>query len=199
MNTVQSKIFYLKKKVIFPHCSIKVALGSSDTSREITKGEKILAYPIRSIADIILARNHIAVLSEIIEIEQKDERVTLELKGIARVKIIKIFNLNRAEYYLLRENDPDPMPEILDTLRKKAQQLVFLINVNESDKLIRLMNYLFNLSQLADFIANYFILDFKSRYKLLYESDVKKRSKKLIHKLELLIIEITKKKEDKIS
>ena len=49
------------------------------------------------------------------------------------------------------------------------------------------MNFLFELNQITDFIANYFVLDYKLRIELLNDTDIKKRSSKLLIKLNQLI------------
>jgi len=89
----------------------------------------------------------------------------------------------------------EPHNTINEELRKKSQELIFLINVEESDKLIKLLNYIFDLNQMTDFISNYFVMDFPARYRLYNETDTKKRSHMLLSELTALINRLTKKRK----
>jgi len=84
--------------------------------------------------------------------------------------------------------------DITEKLRKKAQELIFLINVDESDKLIHLLNFISDGVQLSDFIANYFILDYNERVALLNTTDVTSRINTLLQLLTMLIDNIQHKR-----
>ncbi len=187
MNQEIVKVFFLNKKVLFPHCTATMLLRHSPFSDGLKKGDKIIAYPIRNIFDLILIKRRVSTYAEIIDLEKSDKGVKFNLKGLSRVYISKIKGFHDAGYELIPAETDNSNPEILKELRKKAQELVFLINVQESDRLIELMNFLFELNQITDFIANYFVLDYKLRIELLNDVDIKKRSIKLLEKLNFLI------------
>lgn len=187
MNQEIIKIFFLNKKVLFPHCTTNVRLKHTDFSNSLKKGDSIIVYPVRNLFDLFLIKRRIATFAEIIDMEKSDDRINLHLKGISRVRIKKIKGIHEASYELLPSEMNRSDPGLLKELRKKAQELVFLINVKESDRLIELMNFLYELSQITDFIANYFVLDYKSRIQLLNETNIQNRSRNLLNKLNQLI------------
>ena len=187
MNQEIVKIFFLNKKVLFPHCTTNVRLSHSTFSDSLKKGDKLIVYPIRNILDILLIKKRIATLAEVLELGSDEFKVNLHLKGAARVRVKKFMGLHEVSYEIIKSDNISFDPELLKELRKKAQELVFLINVQESDRLIELMNFLFELNQITDFIANYFVLDYKLRIELLNNTDIKKRSSRLLIKLNQLI------------
>lgn len=187
MNQEIVKVFLLNKKVLFPHCTTNMLLRISAFSESLKKGDRIIAYPVRNIFDILLIKKRVSTYAEIIELEKFEDRIKLNLKGISRVHVKKIKGIHEASYEVINSDTNYSNPELLKELRKKAQELVFLINVQESDRLIELMNFLFELNQITDFIANYFVLDYKLRIELLNDTDIKERSSKLMTKLNHLI------------
>ena len=187
MNNEIVKFFFLYKKVLFPHCTINVRLKQSPFSNSLKKGDKILAFPFKNILNILLMKTRVATLAEIVEVESDNEKNILHLKGIARARIKKFKNIHEVFCEIISSKIDNSEQELLKELRKKTQELVFLINVPESDRLIELMNFLFELNQLTDFITNYFILDYKSKTDLLNNTDSKSRGNKLLIKLNQLI------------
>lgn len=187
MDHEKVKIFILNKKVLFPHCTAAVRLRHSAFSDSLKKGDKIIAFSIRNIFDLFLIKKRIATYAEITELETNQGFISLQLKGLSRVYIKKISGLHNASFEVCTSDSSYTNPELLKEMRKKAQELVFLINVQESDRLIELMNFLFELNQITDFIANYFVLDYRLRIELLNDVDIKKRSLKLLEKLNQLI------------
>ena len=187
MNTEIVKVFFLNKKVLFPHCTTSVSLRHSAFSDSLKKGDRIIAFPIRNLFDILLIKRRVSTIAEIVDLEATEQKIILHLKGITRVHVKKIKGIHEASYDIINSEPSSSDPELLKELRKKAQELVFLINVEESDRLIELMNFLFELNQITDFIANYFVLDYKLRIELLNNTDVKKRSTRLLMKLNQLI------------
>jgi len=196
MKNDNIKLFYLRKKVLFPHCTISVTLKKSALSSSLKKNEKILVFPTRYFFDMLFLRRRISTLAEILEIEETLNHIKLQLKGLARAKVTSARNLHLADYIVI---DPNPVSnkngKISKELRIKAQELIFIINVNESDRLIELINYLVDVSQITDFIGNYFVLDYQLRLKLLNEDDVDKRSRMVLKKIQELIEKISLKKE----
>lgn len=188
MNSGKLKVFYLNKKVIFPQCSLNFVVNKSEASVSIENGDKIIAYPVGNYLDMLFfKKGKTAVISEVISVEEKNERIKLNLKGDARVGIKKFFDAGLAEYYLLEETGSAEAGEQIHELRKTAQELIFLINVSESDRLISLLNFLADPGQMTDFIANYFVVDFKKRYQLLKETDQHKRVMVLIKIMKKII------------
>lgn len=196
MKNDNTKLFYLKKKVLFPHCTITVTLRKSGLSTSLKKNEKILVYPTRYFFDMIFLRKKVSTLAEILGIEETSSHIKLQLKGLARARVNSVKSLHQAGFEVI---DPDPVlnknSRIAKDLRIKAQELIFIINVHESDRLIELINYLVDVSQITDFIGNYFVLDYQLRLKLLNETDVDRRSTLVLNKLEELIKKISSKKE----
>jgi ATP-dependent Lon protease len=188
------KTFFLKRKIIFPYCTLAVFIRPSDESKEIKKGDRILAITIRSTLNLIWRKNRLATLSEVLEAEPGSGGIKIVLKGLARVNVTNTVRYKFAEYELIAPGAADPHDTVIESLRKKAQELIFLINVEESDKLIRLMNYIVDLNQMTDFVSNYFVMDFPARYRLYRERDATKRSRMLIIELTNLIDRLTKKR-----
>lgn len=188
------KTFFLKRKILFPFCTLTVFIRPSDESRDIKKGDRILAVPIRTALDLLRLKNRLATLSEVQEAESGSGRIKVVLKGLARVRVTRTARYKFAEYEPVDPGEPDPHDAVLESLRKKAQELIFLINVEESDKLIKLMNYIVDLNQMTDFIANYFVMDFPARYRLYRETGIMNRSRNLIIELTELIDRLSKKR-----
>ena len=187
MNQEKIKVFFLYNKVLFPHCTNNVSLRLSAFSQGLNKGDKIIAFPLRNLFDIFLIKQRISVYTEITELVKKNNRVHLQLKGITRVYIKKFTGIHEATYGNVQSPVNNSDPELVKSLRKRSQELVFLINVEESDRLIELMNFLIDLNQLTDFITNYFVLNYKQRIRLLNETDAVKRSGMLLAILNQLI------------
>ena len=193
MDEKNTKLFYLKKKVIFPYSNQSVMLKTSEISNRIEIGEHIIAYPVRSLFDLLLYKNKIATIAEVLETEKKEGSIILNLKGLSRVHIKKIIRYRNAEHEIILNSNDDTHESLNEELRRKCQELIFLINVKESDTLINLMNYIVSLDQLTDFISNYFIVDFKNRYRVFRELDSKIRGLEIIKIIDSLIGSINKK------
>lgn len=176
MEDLKLRVFYLKKKIIFPFCSLVVFLRPSEDSREIKKGDRLIALTIRSTLDLLFHRKRIATLCEVVDVEIDATMAKIMLRGIERVRIEKIIKRKHAIYTLLDQDQVEHHDPFIDELRKKSQELVFLINVDESDRLIKMLNYIVDLDQMTDFISNYFIMDFGKRYRIYREVELDKRS-----------------------
>lgn len=194
MDALVARLVVLKKKVLFPHCTLAVTIGAREVTHVPAAGDRLLACPVRSLVDVVLARGRIATLAEVMEVGESDGSVSLQLKGLSRVRILRVGKDRSAEFRVVDATGAD-LPDLKDTLRKKSQELIFLINVDESDKLIALLNYLVDFHQLSDFVANYFILDFKQRYRLFTETDPAARGRRLITVLDRLIDQMRKRRE----
>lgn len=192
MDAVPLKIFYLKKKVLFPHCTVSVRMRESKHTLSLTQGNQIIVYSLRNIPDILFIKGRISTLAEIISIEKEENTIRFQIKGIKRVRVTSLKRFFEAEYIEIPENTAQHDPALTKELRKKAQELIFLINVEESDRLIDLMNFLVDLGQITDFISNYFVLDDRMRSDLLNETDISARSRLLQEKIQQIIEKIGK-------
>ena len=178
-------LLYTYKRVLFPYCTISFRTKAGFIAT-LKSGDLILAVPIKNFIGVLFSRNKIATLSEVISIKHEKDNYVLQLKGIVRVRLKRVAKFRNAAYTIIEEDDITGEDELIDGLRKKSQELIFLINVSESDKLIHLLNFLNNLGQLTDFISNYFIVRFNDRYKIYKELKVKRRAQQLIEVLKIL-------------
>jgi ATP-dependent Lon protease len=182
----------LYKKVLFPHSSLLLELRIKGESIFQT-GQKLLVVPVGGPFDLIIMRNRFATISEVADVTVDGEVSKVLLRGIDRVRLLARKGLREA-YFRRLEADVRERPEkAVDELRKKSQELIFLINVDESDRLIHLLNFLADLSQLADFISNYFVVDFRKRLRLYREPDVNARAAMLVELLDELIAKMKRK------
>ncbi len=186
-------IIYLSKKVLFPHCTITVELKRSRFLYTLKPGDKVIVYPVKKIADFILMQG-VATLAEIVKSELSNNKYTITFKGIKRVTIDKRHGIFQCSFTEIHER-AIVTNEVTEQIRKKSQELIFLINVDESDKLIHLLNFISDAVQLSDFIANYFILDYDKRVMLLNNCDVSSRIDVILALLNDLIKNVKQKRE----
>lgn len=179
MNSEALRVFLLKKKVLFPHSNQNMILRKTPFSSGLRAGDRIITYSIRNYFDIFLIRRRISTLAEITEIITDKDVLRFQVKGICRVKIRSLKKFREAFFQPVESAPVKNEVALCRELRTKAQELIFLINVDESDRLIALLNFLSELNQISDFIANYFILDNKLRIALLNETDILRRCDKL--------------------
>lgn len=187
MNETMFPVFYLTKKVIFPYCTMKVGVPSSELTDNLKEGDSIITCPLPHVLTMIFPRGRLATVAEIVALEKKETQVYLELKGLSRVRIKKTRRLKKAAFTPIDEEEVSLSLPLWEEVRKKAQELIFLINVEESDKLIVLLNYIVNMHQLTDFVSNYFVMDFPRRYRLFRELMIIKRGEALLEILTQLI------------
>ncbi len=179
MNSEALRVFLLKKKVLFPHSNQNMIIRKTAFSSGLRAGDRIITFTIRNIFDIFLIRRRVSILAEITEIITNKNVLRVQVKGICRVRIKSLKKYREA---LFERIEPSPVKNemaLCRELRTKAQELIFLINVDESDRLIALLGFLADLNQVSDFIANYFILDNRLRIFLLNETDIARRCEKL--------------------
>ncbi len=196
MNDEYLPIIFLQKQVVFPYCNVSFRSANKNLAG-IKQGDSVVALPVRTVLDVLFCRGRMATLSEVVEIKQEEqERVwSVQLKGISRVRVRRTARFALAVYEGVEETERPGQERLREDLRKKSQELIFLINVNESDKLIHLVNFLVNLPQLSDFVSNYFILKFPRRYEIFVEEDVERRARKLLVVLDDLIADLKAKRE----
>jgi len=194
MNDRSLPIVYLQKQVVFPYCNVSFR-SASRTLSGVSQGDRVVALPVRTVLDGLLPRGRLATLSEVVEIQREDDSWNVQLKGVSRVTIRRVARFSAVEYDTIDETERAGQERLREDLRKKSQELIFLINVNESDKLIHLLNFLVSLPQLSDFVSNYFILKFPRRYEIFVERDVELRARKLLVVLDELIADLKVKRE----
>ncbi len=187
MEEQRLRIFYLKKKIIFPFCTLAVFLRPSEESGDIKKGDWIIALTVRSIFDLLFHRKRVATLCEVMDVTTDNSMVKFMLRGIERVRIEKIIKRKHAIYTRIEQGHVEHYDPSIEDLRKKSQELIFLLNVEESDKLIKMLNYIVDLNQMTDFISNYFIMGFGKRYRIYKETQLDRRSALLTGTLTRLI------------
>lgn len=163
--------------------------------KNVKKGDMILVLSVRNVIDILFARKSIATLSEVVNIKFEDNLYRVQLKGISRIKVKKVYRFRVAEYEEIGEPGMLVNEKLIEDLRKKTQELIFLINVKESDKLIHLLNFISSLNQLTDFISNYFIVKYSRRIAIFNELNVETRARQLIKILDILIRKFKDKRE----
>jgi len=196
METEKLPIAHLYRKVLFPFCNLSITSGLSVFSR-VKSGDRVLAFPVRNVWDLLFPRDRIATLSEVVEVKREEDVSTIQLKGIRRIRLKKVVRFFHGLYAQIQDEDGAGNEKLREELRKKSQELVFLINVEESDKLIHLLNFLVDMRQLTDFISNYFVLKFPRRFQIYEEVDVTSRAKILISVLDSMIEEMKKKRKEK--
>lgn len=189
MELQRKYILYLYKKVLFPFCGLSAGVRLRFV-HSLKPGDRLLVYPVSGILGVIRRPRSVATLAEVVKNESRGHYSALQLKGISRVRIEKRRMITNGYYREIEESSVAQNDTVCDLLRKKAQELIFLINVDESDKLIHLLNFISDLHQLTDFVANYFVLQYERRYSLLNETDVMKRAHNLLSALDELIDEV---------
>jgi ATP-dependent Lon protease len=189
MEQQRKYILHLYRKVLFPYCGLSAGVRLRFV-HSLKPGDRLLVYPVGGILDMILRPRSVATLAEVVKNESRGHYTSLQLKGLSRCRIEKRRLITNGYYRVIEESAVSQNDTICDILRKKAQELIFLINVDESDKLIHLLNFISDLQQLTDFVANYFVLQYERRYSLLNETDVMKRAHDLLSALDELIDEV---------
>ncbi len=193
METGRITLAFLYRKVVFPYCNL--ALSTRVKAHALLNpGDRICAFPVRSFLDIAFFRRRIATVAEVLEIKTANGLTEMTVKGITRARVKKLTGIYSAVVEPLPEEDLGSLERVREELRKKSQELIFLINVNESDKLIHLLNFLVNLHQLTDFVSNYFILKFPQRFQVYMETNVEARANMLLAMLDVLIDDLKNKR-----
>lgn len=189
-------VFYLKRQVVFPHSRVTVTVPLSETSRHLKKGDNLVSCPVTTMADLIPLGSRTGTLCQVTGMTIKNASVVLNLSGLSRVRINMSWPVTQSPW----EKVTTPEHEINDSqeeqLRRKTQELIFLINVKESDRLIGLLPYLTLPGQLSDFTAHYFITSYRKRVRLLRQTDPTKRNVMLLKFIETLLKKISIKLND---
>ncbi len=150
---------------------------------QLVPGEKLLVIPVWGLQNFIFPKRQIGTIAKVTKSLESKGIAMVEIRGLSRARITKFQSLLSADCTEII----DALSEkngMMETLRKKAQEYTFLMDINESDRLIYLMNFITSLNEMTDFISNYFISEFKNKLKLYQETDVQKRALLLVLILE---------------
>ncbi|HQE59302.1 MAG TPA: hypothetical protein PLA54_08940 [Spirochaetota bacterium] len=181
---------FIKGKVIFCGCNMDIP-ASRFGKKTFSRGDRFLFVPYNCLIKKIFKLNYLAVLCEITGEKNSADKVIYEVKGLHKV-VIKQYKDNSAYFEEVFPGINRKTENIVGSLRKKAQEFVFLINTEESEKLIYLMNFSNDFSEFSDFVTNYFILNYKDRIRIFSERDLYKKYLMLHAMLDKLIIKTQK-------
>jgi ATP-dependent Lon protease len=192
-NKLTLPVFYLYRRVLFPHCTLDVKVSPALAGR-LSESAEMVVIPLRYMAGLAFTRGVMGTRARVDSLREDGTEFRLQFKGLSRVKVKKVRSLRDAVFTEL-ENGPETVdPERHEMLRRKAQELIFLVNVDSSDRLIKLLGFISSLRQFSDFVANYFVLAYSRRKKLLNTVDPGKRADRLMTMLESIIRDLKKKK-----
>ena len=197
-NLSAINLFYLYRKLLFPYCNITVRLRCEATGK-LKQGDRLVVVPVRHALNLLNFHGRLGTLAEVLDVQEKEGQCHLQMKGLSRVRIRRRNGLRRGKAEVIEESAQPDCGRLREDLRKRSQELIFLINVEESDKLIHLLNFIVNIHQLTDFIANYFVVKFPARLKLYRELDVVKRASSLLDIMEGLIDNLKKRAGKEVS
>ncbi len=186
-------VFFLYRRVVFPFCPLEIK-SANPLPEDIGEGGEIIVVPVKNMMGLVFSRGSMGVRTQVLSVVREADHYRIKFQGIRRVHIKKVRSLKTAEFYEFLQEDEGECRDVLEQLRKKAQELIFLINTDTSDRLIRLLEYIVDLSQLTDFIANYFVLDFPRRLKLMKTPSPERRAQLLVKMLVDIIVQYKRKK-----
>ena len=181
---------FIKEKIIFCGCNMELP-ASCFGKRTFSRGDRFLFIPYRKFFKKLFKLSYLAVLCEITGEKKSEDKVLYEVKGLHKV-VIKTYKKDSAYFEEVLPVMNRKIENISGSLRKKAQEFVFLINTEESEKLIYLMNFSNDFSEFSDFVTNYFILGYNDRFRIFSESDVYKKYLMLHAMLDKLIVKTQK-------
>lgn len=196
MKNKEYKIIYLQKKILFPHGTLQVHTNSAKGGK-LVKDETVLVRTFRGIFSLYGVRKPLVTVAKVTRELDSSGIPMVELKGMGRAYIKNKRTMHWGTYKTLSYAPTSNAELRADTIRKKAQEFVFLIDIPESERLIYLMTFITQLNELIDFVAHYFITNNRKKWLLYRELDLTRKSSRLIHILDELILEVQKKLERK--
>ncbi|MBN1501738.1 MAG: LON peptidase substrate-binding domain-containing protein [Spirochaetes bacterium] len=185
---INLRIFY--KKILFPFSNMEIPEFLRGQSR-LVPGDSLIVVPVWNLWSFLFPSNRIGTLAKVTRTLDSRGIAMVEIRGINRVNIKRRQSLLFADCSDTEENIHENS-DMIEKLRKKAQEFVFLIDINESDRLIYLMNFISSLNEMTDFLSNYFISDFRDKLRLLNETDVNSRSNLLLAQLDKQLVKVNK-------
>lgn len=188
MDDGNIRIVFIRNRFLFPRCSFEIP--AKQDKKELEPGQHVLAYPVKGLFSLFGTKGKIATLAEVTRIIDNPGIRMAELRGERRVTISSVRWFETAAYDELFYEICEAHEDVVDRLRKKAQQFVFLINIPESDRLIYLMNFLNDISDTTDFISHYFVVESKKKEKLYRMIDPCERARFLERYLDEMIAKL---------
>lgn len=183
------RVFY--RKNLFPNCNMEIPENSKGQN-PLKPGDFVAVMGVRYYFQVLVYRKSVITLARVEKKITSKGLPMVEIRGFKRGNIVRKDGFYHADCTVLVSPEHSDQSG-LEVLRKKAQEFVFLINIPESDKLIYLMNFILTVGELTDFIAHYFITDYKKREKLLKCLSVKERQIMLLDILKDMIKNVHKK------
>lgn len=184
----------MHNKILFPHGTIQ-SHSHPSKNVQLNVGETVLVFPFRFFLAPIFYKNHIVTVSKVIKEINSAGIPMVELKGLGRARLSNRISMHFGNYSRVSYNNIPNSDALADSIRKKAQEFVFLIDIPESDRLIYLMTFITQLNELIDFISHYFITNSQKKWKLFTELDLQKKSTMLLSILNTLIHDVRIKQE----
>ena len=187
----ENKIFFLKKRVIFPNSISDIDLKKTPLSTDISIGEEIIFSPIRNIFTIWTHSYKYGSLCRILDKEEIKSQYKFKIKCTEIVKIKHISKNNMVSHLPILIDIPTNN-YTMDKLKKKSQELLFLINIKESDQLIDLLNFSINPIQNINFVTDHFITKFSHRYKIYNCSSIEEKAKIVLKHITKIVKKLDK-------
>lgn len=187
-------VLFLYNIILFPNCNQVVTIPIR-RGRKIKKGDRLVVVTITRNIWRFFFPFILGTKCEIVEYNNERNECTVQLHGLERVKVASFLIKGFVSFESVKIPKAVAGSDGLVELKRKAQEMVFLIDVPESEKLIQLLNYIIDYNQLVDFITHYFIKRQKERDYLYREFDPDKRGVWLSLLLDDLIEDIKKKEK----
>jgi hypothetical protein len=193
MIITDQRILYLYNKVLFPNCTMEVKTVEIG-GRMMARDDMLIVVPVKNMMDFIFAGRRYAVLASVVHIREAAGSRVAEIRGLRRGKIIKRRKIYFGDFSPHDLISGEHLQKSGIALRKKSQEFVFLMDIPESERLIYLINFISDPVELSDFIAHYFIVDFKKRLQLFEAKSAEKRLVILLKFLDEMIAKVKKEK-----
>jgi hypothetical protein len=184
----EARLIDIPGRVVFRGCSTWLDAGAAGNP---TSGETFLISPGYGMVRHLF-QPRLATLVEVINTRKDPAQVEVRGLLVGRLRArpapgYAVFRECRPASALSDEN-------LIPSLRRRAQEFVFLVNTAESERLIYLMNFITDPEELADFTANYFVPDEGTRRRIYRETVVARRMELVIRRLDTLIAGIGRRK-----
>ena len=190
----EEKIFFLNKRVIFPNTSTHLYIDISPSSQDISVGDTIIFAPVNGILSLFYTKKKFGSLCRILDKQELTSQIKLKIVCKDKVAITKVDNLKNATYSRLNEKNTPNNP-VIEKLKKRSQELIFLINIKESEKLIELLNFAIDSVKMIDFISDHFITKFSHRYKIFNSDTIENRATLVLNHITKIVNKINKSAE----
>ena len=187
----EAKILFLNKRIIFPNTSEHLYFENSQLIQKISVGENVIFAPVRGVFSLFSKKRKIGSLCLILGKQELSSQVKLRISCKEKVIITKVDKLKYASYSTIAERITPNTP-IMEKLKKRSQELIFLINIKESDKLIEMLNFTIDLTKMMDFISDHFVTKFSNRYKIYNCINSENRAKLILNEITDIVNKINR-------